>query len=59
MFLSKFSQYVPLLMRTKDSKTLKMEFYIHLYFFVYSTHPYLGKKKTIDLTAKQNFLSYL
>ena len=46
-------------MRSKDSKTLKMEFYIQLYFFIYSIHPYLGKKKTLELTAKQHFISYL
>ena len=58
-FFSKFGQYVPLLMRTKDNKTLKMEFYIQLYFFIYGIHPFLGKKKTGDLISKQNFLAYL
>lgn len=46
-------------MRAKDIQTIRIEFYIHVYFFVYSIHPQLGKKKSIDLGAKQNFINYL
>ncbi len=46
-------------MRTKDSKTLKMEFYLQLYFYIYGIHPFLGKKKTVEVTAKQGFTAYL
>lgn len=55
----KFSQYVPLAMRTKDPQTMKMEFYIQLYFFVYAIHPGLGKKKLQDAQAKNYFSAYL
>jgi hypothetical protein len=57
--MTKFTQYVPLSMRTKDAQTMKMEFYIQLYFFVYNTHPNLGMKKTIDTQTKQSFINYL
>lgn len=57
--MSKFAQYVPLAMRTRDPQTMKMEFYIQLYFFVYAIHPALGKKKLIDTQTKQYFSSYL
>ena len=46
-------------MRTKDPQTMKMEFYIRLYFFIYNTHPALGRKKVIDGQAKQSFIGYL
>jgi hypothetical protein len=46
-------------MRTRDPQTMKIEFYIQLYFFVYSIHPALGKKKTVDAQAKQHFIAYL
>ena len=58
-FMSKFTQFVPLSMRTKDPQTMKMQFFIQLYFFVYSIHPTLGKKKLIDGQAKQKFSQYL
>jgi len=40
-------------------QTMKLEFYIQIYFFIYSIHPFLGKKKTVDLQAKQYFASFL
>ncbi len=52
-------QFVPLSLRTKDMQTMKLEFYIQIYFFIYSIHPFLGKKKTVDLQAKQYFASFL
>lgn len=55
----KYSQFVPLAMRTKDPQTMKMEFYIQLYFFIYPIHPALGKKKAHDTQAKQYFSAYL
>jgi hypothetical protein len=57
--MSKFTQFVPLSMRTKDPQTMKMEFYIQLYFFIYNIHPFLGKKKLPDGQAKQYFSAYL
>ena len=57
--MTKFSHFVPLAMRTKDPQTMRMEFYIQLYFFVYNIHPALGKKKLPDGQAKQYFSSYL
>jgi hypothetical protein len=59
VFMTKFSQFVPLSMRIKDIRSLKMEFYIQLYFFIYCIHPSLGKKKAIDSLSKQSFMSYL
>jgi LisH domain-containing protein ARMC9 len=58
-FFSKFSQFVPLAMRSKDPQTMQMEFYIQIYFFVYHIHPALGKKKLPDAQAKQYFSAYL
>ena len=58
-FMTKFSQFVPISMRTKDPQTMKIEFYIQLYFFIYSIHPALGKKKLMDAHAKQYFSAYL
>lgn len=57
--MNRFQQYVPISMRSKDLQTMKLEFYIQVYFFVYSIHPQLGKKRAIDSTAKQAFISYL
>ena len=55
----KFSHFVPLSMRTKDPQTMRMEFYIQLYFFVYNIHPSLGRKKLPDGQAKTYFSAYL
>jgi hypothetical protein len=38
---------------------MRIEFYLQLYFFIYSIHPFLGKKKATDLQAKQYFIAYL
>lgn len=38
---------------------MKLEFFLHVYFFVYSIHPQLGKKKSMDNASKQAFTSYL
>ena len=46
-------------MRTKDPQTMKMYFYIQLYFFIYNIHPFLGKKKNNDTLSKQSFINYL
>jgi hypothetical protein len=58
-FFAKFTQFVPLSMRTKDLQTMRIEFYLQLYFFIHSIHPFLGKKKSIDLQSKQYFIAYL
>lgn len=46
-------------MRTKDIQTMRIEFYLQLYFYIYSIHPFLGKKKSIDNPSKQHFIAYL
>lgn len=46
-------------MRNKDGQIMKLEFFLHVYFFVFSIHPLLGKKKNIDLATKQSFINYL
>jgi hypothetical protein len=38
---------------------MKLEFYTQIYFFIYAIHPFLGKKKSVDLQAKQYFASFL
>lgn len=55
----RFGQYVPISIRTKDISTMKLEFYLQVYFFVFNIHPQLGKKKNIDNSAKDAFDAYL
>ncbi len=38
---------------------MKMEFFIHIYFFIFAIHPQLGRKRNIDASAKQYFVNYL
>jgi hypothetical protein len=38
---------------------MRIEFYLHLYFFIFALHPFLGKKKSTDAQAKQAFIGYL
>jgi hypothetical protein len=57
--MTRFNQYVPISMRNKEPQTMKLEFYIQVYFFVYSIHPQLGKKRSIDPSHKQAFITYL
>lgn len=57
--MARFAQFVPISMRNKDLQTMKLEFYVQVYFFVYSIHPQLGKKRAIDAPHKQAFISYL
>lgn len=58
-FFGKFSQFVPVSMRSRDPQTMRIEFYLQLYFFIYALHPFLGKKKSVDAQAKQAFIAYL
>lgn len=58
-FFTKFAQFVPISMRSRDPQTMRIEFYLHLYFFIFALHPFLGKKKSTDAQAKQAFIAYL
>lgn len=55
----RFGQYVPISMRNKDMQIMKLEFYFQVYFFIYSFHPQLGKKRAVDASSKQALIQYL
>ena len=57
--MTRFNQYAPISMRNKEAQTMKLEFYLQVYFFVYSIHPQLGKKRIIDPANKQAFITFL
>lgn len=57
--MEKFALYVPQSMRSNDQQTMRMEFYIQLYFFVVGVQGQLVRRRSIDSKAKLSFIAYL
>ena len=42
MFFEAWKKYVPMGLRMSDEITIKLEFFIHIYFTIYMMHPVLN-----------------
>lgn len=47
-FFKMWSRFIPFHLRENDSNTVKLEFYIHIYFTIYTLHP-LTKKSSVGV----------
>jgi hypothetical protein len=57
--MGRFGQFVPISMLNRERQTMKLEFSLQVYFFVFSVNQQLSRKRGVEPAAKQAFIQYL